>query len=116
MLDLDIALEAGQIRFYQNAALIVTDRELVGKLGEMVDAAVARAGQEETRAELEQARAEQATTHLASAIVTILAVRGLVISAEASERIRGCCDLAILERWLGRAAAVSTAEDLFLDA
>lgn len=93
----------------EDDTMVITDREIVGKLEQMVDAAVARAGQEE-------ARAEQATTHLASAILTILTVRGLVISAEASERIRGCSDLAILERWLGRAAAVSASEDLFLDA
>lgn len=116
VLDLDVALETGQIRFYQDAALLVTDRELVGKLGEMVDAAVVRAEQEEARAEHEEARAGRATTQLASAILTILTVRGLAISDEARERISGCSDLAILERWLGRAAAVSASEDLFLDA
>jgi Uma2 family endonuclease len=109
VLDLDLALEGGQLRFYRDGAMLITDREIVGKLEQMVDAAVARAGQEE-------ARAEQATTQLASAILTILTVRGLAIGAEASERIRACSDLTILERWLGRAAAVGASEDLFLDA
>jgi Uma2 family endonuclease len=109
VLDLDLALEGDQLRFYASGALLVTDRELVGKLEQMVDAAVARAGQEEVRA-------EQATTQLASAILMILQVRGLAVTDDASDRIRGCSDLAILERWLGRAAAVATSEDLFLDA
>ncbi|WP_206664012.1 hypothetical protein [Thermomonospora catenispora] len=39
--------------------------------------------------------------------------RGLEVSAEVRERIRGCTDLDLLERWIGRAAVVESAGQVF---
>ena len=99
MLQLDVALEAGQVRFYQGGAILVTGTELVGKLEQMVDAAVSRA--------------EQATMRLASAIITILTLRGLEVSADARARILGASDVPDLERWLAQAVTVSACDELF---
>jgi Uma2 family endonuclease len=106
VLELDVALEAGEVRFYEGGAILVTETELVGKLEKMVDAAV-------SRAEEQAARAEQAAVRLASAIITILTVRGVDVDADARERILGSTELATLERWLERAATAAGCDELF---
>jgi hypothetical protein len=72
----------------------------------MLDGAVARAAEQ-------AARADQATFRLASAIVTILTVRGVAVTPEAREQILGCADVPTLERWADLAATVTTCNDLF---
>jgi Uma2 family endonuclease len=108
VLQLDVALEAGQVRFYEGGAILVSETELVSKLEHMVDAASARA-------EEQASRAEQAAARLGSAIVTILVVRGVVVDAAARERILGASDVATLERWLERATTVAGCEELFVE-
>jgi hypothetical protein len=113
VLQLDVALEAGQVRFYEGGAILVTGTELVGKLEQMVDAASARAEDQAARADEEAARADKAAARLGSAVVTILLVRGVAVDAEARERILGATDVATLERWLERATTVAGCEELF---
>lgn len=48
----------------------------------------------------------------ASALLQILAQRGLAITAEQQQRIAGCTDLGTLDRWLSRVLAVSSVEEL----
>jgi Uma2 family endonuclease len=108
VLDLDVALEEGQVRFYQGGALLVTETEIVGKLEHMLETAV-------SRAEEEIARADQVVLRLASAVVTILTVRGVEVKPDARERILVCTDLPTLERWIEQAATAATC-DALLDA
>jgi Uma2 family endonuclease len=109
VLDLDLTLEeGGHVRFYSGGAVLVTDAELAGRLEHMVDEAVARA-------EEQQARAEQAAMQLGSALLTILTIRGVEVGPDARERILGVTDVAILERWLGRAPAVAACDELFAE-
>ncbi|MEU8172597.1 hypothetical protein AB0C14_06960 [Microbispora hainanensis] len=63
-------------------------------------------GREEGR---EEGRAEGEI----NAILAVLDARGLEISDEARERIRGCEDLSQLGIWVRRAATVASADDLF---
>ncbi len=49
----------------------------------------------------------------ARAIVTFLRTRGIEINPEVAARIEATTDLATLELWLGRAATVSSVEELF---
>ncbi|TNY38612.1 hypothetical protein EIO00_02230 [Thermomonospora catenispora] len=49
----------------------------------------------------------------AKALVRFPEARGLEVSAEVRERIRGCTDLDLLERWIGRAAVVESAGQVF---
>jgi Uma2 family endonuclease len=106
VLDLGVSLEEGRVRFYLGEAMLVTEAELVGKLGSMLDGAVARADEQTTRA-------DQAAVRLASAIVTILTLRGLPVGPEARERILGCGEVTVLERWADRAATAASCEELF---
>jgi Uma2 family endonuclease len=108
VLELDLAVENGRLRFYTGTAELVTQGELVGKLERMVETA-------QVRAEQQQARAEQAVSGVGSAILAILRVRGVAVGEEVEARIRECSDLAILDRWLQRAAVVVAVDELFLD-
>jgi Uma2 family endonuclease len=58
VLDLDVCLEQGQLRFYDSNAPLLDARELVMRLSGMVDAAIGRAEDEARRAEDEARRAE----------------------------------------------------------
>jgi hypothetical protein len=49
----------------------------------------------------------------AKAIVTFLRARGITVPVEATARIESTADLATLERWLAKAATVSSIEELF---
>ncbi|MDC0681262.1 hypothetical protein [Sorangium atrum] len=114
VLDLDLAVEAGRLRFYADTAELVTASELVGKLEGMIEAAEARIEQEQARAEQEQARAEQAVGRLSAAILMLLDVRRIPASEEARGRILGETDVDVLGRWLQRAATAAAVEELFL--
>jgi len=115
VLDLELALEGGRLRFYAGTAELITTAELAIKLEKMVESAEARAEQEQARAEQEQARAEQAVRRVSSAILMILRARGLAVNASVEQRVLGCPVLEILDRWLERAASVTSAEELFID-
>jgi Uma2 family endonuclease len=122
VLQLDIALEDGAVRFYEGSAILVTEAELVGKLETMIDAATARAeaqaaraDEQATRADAQATRADQAAARLGSAVVTILGVRGIQVDADARARILGVTDVPTLERWLDRATTVATCPELFAE-
>ncbi|CAN93245.1 hypothetical protein sce3086 [Sorangium cellulosum So ce56] len=108
VLDLDLAVEAGRLRFYADTAELVTASELVGKLEGMIEAA-------EARIEQEQARAEQAVGQLSAAILMLLNARGVPASEEARGRILRETDVDVLGRWLQRAATAAAVEELFLE-
>lgn len=59
VLDLDLSLEGGQLRFFHGNAPLLDARELIARLSTMVDEALHRAEQEAHRAEEEGRRAEQ---------------------------------------------------------
>jgi Uma2 family endonuclease len=109
VLDLELALEGDRLCFYVGGAMLITGAELVGKLEGMVDAAIARADEQ-------QARADAAAVRLASAILTILTVRGIDVDGDARDRILGCTEVATLALWLERAPAVARCEGLFAGA
>ncbi|WP_437562740.1 Uma2 family endonuclease [Sorangium sp. So ce542] len=115
VLELDLTVESGRLRFYADTAELVTAGELVGKLERMIEAAEARIEREQARAEQEQARAEQALGRLSAAILMILGARGISASEEAKGRILSETDLRVLERWLQRAATATAVEELFLE-
>ncbi len=61
ILELDLALESGNLRFFHGSAPLPDARELIGRLSTMVDDAVRRAEEEARRAEEEARRAEEET-------------------------------------------------------
>ena len=46
------------------------------------------------------------------AILAVLAARGVAMSGEARARIEACKDVQMLDRWIGRAATMASAEDI----
>lgn len=60
ILDLDLAVEDGRLRFYHGAAAVLDAHELRARLASMVDAATKRAEDEARRAEDEARRADDA--------------------------------------------------------
>jgi hypothetical protein len=62
---------------------------------------------------IEQGIARGRAEESARAVVAVLQARGLLVSEAFSARLRGCTDLATLERWLQRAVTVARAEDVF---
>ncbi|WP_044988408.1 Uma2 family endonuclease [Sorangium cellulosum] len=115
VLELELTVESGRLRFYADTAELVTASELVGKLERMIEAAEARIEREQARAEQEQARAEQALGRLSAAILMILGARGIPASEEARGRILSETELSVLERWLQQAATATAVEELFLE-
>jgi len=61
MLDLELSLEGGQLRFFHGSAPLLDARELIARLTNMVDEAILRAEEEARRAEEEARRAEEET-------------------------------------------------------
>lgn len=49
----------------------------------------------------------------ATAVLAVLAARGIDVPEEARSRITGCTDLDQLEQWLRRAATADSLQDLF---
>jgi hypothetical protein len=119
VLDLDIALEGDQVRFYVGGAVLLSEAETVTNLQRLLDTAVARAQEQAARADEQAARADEqagraqsAVLHLSSAIITILTVRGVEVSPCARDRILGCADVPTLERWADLAAIATTCDEL----
>jgi hypothetical protein len=49
----------------------------------------------------------------AAAILAVLSARGVPVSNEARARIEACTDVAMLDRWISRAATVSSIDEVF---
>jgi len=49
----------------------------------------------------------------ASAVVAFLDARGIPLTDEEKKRILGCTDLAVVDRWVRKAATVTSADELF---
>lgn len=62
---------------------------------------------------VEQGRREGEIVGKATALLTILAARGVAVPDEAHTRITECTDVALLETWVRRAATVESVEELF---
>lgn len=61
-------------------------------------------------------RAEGKAEGKAEAILTVLEARGFAIPAALADRIRACTDPEQIDRWLRRAATVSSADEVLDDA
>jgi hypothetical protein len=60
-------------------------------------------------------RAEGIAAGEAKAVVRVLKSRGICMTSEERDRILGCSDIAVLDRWLDRASTVTTIRELFDD-
>jgi hypothetical protein len=70
-------------------------------------------GKAEGKAEGEaKGKAEGEAKGKAEAILAVLAARGLAVPEPLAARLRGCRDLAVLDRWLRRAVVVGSTDEL----
>lgn len=51
----------------------------------------------------------------ASAVLTFLEARGIAVSGTAKDRILACTDPELLDRWIRKAATITSADELFTD-
>ena len=58
-------------------------------------------------------RAEGGAKAKVDAVFIVLSARGLPVTSEARARIEACTDVATLDRWISRAATVSSTEEVF---
>ncbi|MEU2869444.1 hypothetical protein ABZ769_09580 [Streptomyces olivoreticuli] len=81
--------------------------------GTMIERALLE-GEAKGRAKgLAEGRAEWMAEERRVVVMRALSSRDIAVSPEVRERISNCADLDTLERWLGRAFIVATAEELF---
>jgi Uma2 family endonuclease len=126
VLELDLAVEHGQLRIFHGMAELFGSDELIGRLKGMVedlesraDQAAAQVEQAQAQAEQAQAQAEQAQAQVEAAVagvrstlLALLEARGLPCTDDVRARVLGCVDLPVLERWLLRAVTARSAEEV----
>jgi hypothetical protein len=64
---------------------------------------------------LAQGEQQGALASKASDIIAFLEARGLAVAADQRERITSTADLALLDKWVRRAATIASADELFED-
>ncbi|MEZ4404901.1 MAG: Uma2 family endonuclease [Polyangiales bacterium] len=121
VLDLDITLVDGRLRFRAGGEDILDSAEIVERLEVHIDhllaaseEAIHRLEEESRRAEEESRRADAALARgRAEALLVLLSARGLAVTDEARERVLACSNLATLDAWVRNAAAASTLDDVW---
>jgi len=104
VLGLDLAIENGKLEFFYGMAALFGTEDLVGRLQGMMHSLEAKAEQAESKA-------DRALLSLQESLLTIAQARGLVVSAQDEERIRGCAEPEILQRWLVRAVTAASLDE-----
>jgi len=104
VLDLELGVVDGRLRFFKNLALIPTSEELVERLQRMTDGY-------QTRVEDAAAQLDYARSGIAELLLHALAERGFAVTDEQRARVASCEDVGQLLRWTVRARSAPTAED-----
>lgn len=105
VLDLDLAIEGGRLRFFQGMAELFGSEDLIARLSTMVESL-------ETKAEEADARADKAVAGLRAAVLAALEARGLPCPDELRSRVAACDDPTVLQRWLLRALSARSADEV----
>ena len=141
VLGLDLIVQGNKLRFmygtselYGSASLIERLEGMVESISTKADEATTRAEQAEAeraeaalRAERAEAQSKEAATSIEraeqeskqalaavrSTILSLLAARGLPCTEEVERRVAACADVAMLQRWLLRAATAGSVEEVF---
>ncbi|MFO0589037.1 MAG: Uma2 family endonuclease [Polyangiaceae bacterium] len=115
VLDMNLSLQDGKLRFLVGLSELIDSPQLIDKLSRMVDMIEAKA--EETRAALEaaDARAEASLANSRFGLIALLVARGHSVSPELRERVEQCKDVLTLQRWLVNAVTAGSAEEAISD-
>lgn len=115
VLDLDLAIEGGRLRFFQGMAELFGSEDLIARLSTMVESLETKADEAEARVEQATARADKALAGLRAGVFTALEARGLPCPDEIRSRVLACDDPTALQRWLLRALSARTAEEVLAE-
>jgi Uma2 family endonuclease len=107
VLGLDLVVEGGTLRFFHGMAELFGSADLIRRLTRMVQDRDAKAGEAE-------AKAEAAIAGLHAGILGAFDARAVPVTDEQRARVLACDDPATLQRWLLRAVAVATADEVFV--
>jgi Uma2 family endonuclease len=120
VLDLELGVVDGRLRFFKNAAEIPSSEELVGRLQKMTDSYQERLEEAEREREQAAREREEAAQRLDAARAAVvervqrrLSERGIALTEAQRATLHGCEDFDRLLRWLENAASAATAEELF---
>jgi Uma2 family endonuclease len=105
VLDLELGVAEGRLRFFKNLAQIPTSEELVGRLQKMTDVY-------QDQLEVAVERLESARTGVIELLLRRLSERGLALTEEQRTQVLTCEDFARLLRWLERASSAPTSEEV----
>jgi hypothetical protein len=103
------AHELGRDQFLLYFGLIISALSDAGRKAFQMQPQGAQFFDESQRQSFNRGRAESK----AAAVLAVLESRDLTISNSQRDRIESCSDLATLDRWIRRAAVVTSAEELF---
>jgi hypothetical protein len=115
VLGLEIGYREGRLRFYAGSAVLLTPEEESDDLARLAEEIQQRADAEQQRADTEQQRADQAIALAVESLLQVLELRGLALPEPLLQRIQGCREPQLLERWLRRARSARSADELLLD-
>ena len=115
VLNLELAVIEGRLRFFLGNALLPSARERIAQLQQMADdqqqaIEEAERGQEEAERHQEEAERQLA----AEKVIVRLLMRGLRLTEPEMSTIRLCSDPALLSSWLDQADTVASAAELLL--
>lgn len=108
VLGIDLAIVGRTLKFFQGSAELYDTRHLIERLEGIVQNL-------QERAESAQQKHDFALATMRNNIVTLLADRGIMCSANALARLEDCSDFAKLNAWLMRTLRASTEADVFSD-
>jgi Uma2 family endonuclease len=119
ILDLELGVADGRLRFFTNLAQIPTSEELVGRLQKMTDVYQDQLDEaERARNESERARdeavdqLERARAGMVELLLRSLGERGFALTAEQRLQVTSCADVGRLLRWMEQASSAVTVEDI----
>jgi len=109
VLDLELGVSEGRLRFFKNLAEIPTSEELLGRLQGMADAYQDRLEAAERARDAAEQALDGARRTAAEMLLQRLAERGLAVSDEQRQAVMGCDDIGRLLRWMRRVESAVTA-------
>lgn len=112
VLDLELGVTEGRLRFFKNLAQIPTSEELVGRLQKMTDSFQDQLEEAEQQRKEAVCRLDSARIGVIELLLRRLAERGLALTEPQRAQVLECDDFGRLLRWLDLASSASTAEDI----
>jgi Uma2 family endonuclease len=112
VLDLELGVAEGRLRFFSNLAQIPTSDELLGRLQKMTDAYQDRLEEAERARKEVVDRLEAVRASMVERLLRRLAERGLSVTDAQRARVMACEDEGLLLDWLERASAAPSVDDV----